>query len=315
MSASGSAIQAARVPTEERALVQLDDALEVRRLWRKVAGQLAHEVLLAPEAEEPVEAALEADCRARLLAHPRAAAERPADVAGPSLREVVQLEQPVERSEELTRTLLGLDREVGTCDVADEERVAGDDQPGLFAARSVGDDVRRVLGPVARSGEGGDAHTADRDGVPVRHRLVVEGDLGGSRHVNGRAGRLLQSSLAGDVVGMVMGLEDVRDPEAVLVGKREVVLDVPLRVDDRRLAAVGDEVRRAPEILVQHLTEEHAGMIGGRLPRYCLSKRSPPPRLPARSGSASTPCGAGIGVGESKPSATRRTAGACPRPK
>ena len=64
--------------------------------------------------------------------------------------------------------------------------------------------------------------------VAVRHRLVLEGDSGPSRHVNDRAGRLLQAPLAGDVIRVVVGLEDVRDPEAVLVREREIVLDVPL---------------------------------------------------------------------------------------
>jgi hypothetical protein len=52
-------------------------------------------------------------------------------------------------------------------------------------------------------------------------------------------------------------LEDVRDLEAVLVGEGEVVLDLPLRVDHRRLAAVGDHVGGAAEILVEYLSEEH----------------------------------------------------------
>ena len=64
-------------------------------------------------------------------------------------------------------------------------------------------------------------------------------------------------ALAADVVGVVVRLEDVRDAEAVLLGELEVGLDVPFRVDDRRLAPVGDDVGRAPEILVQHLPEEH----------------------------------------------------------
>ena len=57
---------------------------------------------------------------------------------------------------------------------------------------------------------------------------------------------------------MVVRLEDVRDREAVLLREREVVLDLPLRVDHRGLAAVGDDVGGAAEILVQHLPEEHA---------------------------------------------------------
>ena len=44
-------------------------------------------------AREKIEAALEADRRAGLLAHPPAAAERPADVTRPRLREIVELEE------------------------------------------------------------------------------------------------------------------------------------------------------------------------------------------------------------------------------
>ena len=81
--------------------------------------------------------------------------------------------------------------------------------------------------------------------------------------MNHRAGRLLQAPLAGDVIRVIVRLEDVRDPEAVLVREREIVLDVPLGIDDRSLAAVRHEVGGAAEVLVQHLAEEHAEMIGG----------------------------------------------------
>ena len=66
------------------------------RLRRQVAGQLADEVLFPGETKKPVEAALEADRRAGLLAHPGPAAERAADVARPGLGEVAELEEPVE---------------------------------------------------------------------------------------------------------------------------------------------------------------------------------------------------------------------------
>src|SRR5919109_961826 len=127
---------------DERPAVQLDDPLEVRRLRGEVAGQLADELVLLLDPEQRVEAALEAERRARLLAHPRAAAE---------------------------------------------------------------------------------------------------------------------------VVGVVMGLEHVPDLEVVLAREVEVLLDLPLRVDDRRFATVGDHVRGAAEILVQHLPEEHLGAWTARL--------------------------------------------------
>ncbi len=65
--------------------------------------------------------------------------------------------------------------------------------------------------------------------------------------------------MARDVVGVVVGLEHVLDSNPVQTGKVEVWLDVPLRVDDGGdpLADVPDEVRGAPEILVNDLPEQH----------------------------------------------------------
>ena len=243
---------------EERAPVERDDALEVRRLVGELAGERADEAVLVVAREQPVEAALEANRGHGLLAHPRAAAERPADVAGPDLGEVPEREEPLERPEEPAGALLGVDCEIRARDVAHEERVAGDDEPGLLAAAPVGDEIRGVLRPVAGGCKSRDGDLADRDRVAVGERLVLELDPCAGRHVDGGAGRLGQAALAGDVVGVVVRLEDVGDPEAVLLGELEVGLDVPFRVDDRRLAPVGDDVGRAPEILVQHLPEEHS---------------------------------------------------------
>jgi hypothetical protein len=59
------------------------------------------------------------------------------------------------------------------------------------------------------------------------------------------------------MVGVVVGLEDVADPNPVLEREREVVLDLPLGIDDDGLVAVSDEVRRATQIAVQDLTKDH----------------------------------------------------------
>ena len=50
-----------------------------------------------------------------------------------------------------SRALLGVDREVGPGDVADEQRVAGQHRPGIGAAAAVAQQEGRVLGPVARA--------------------------------------------------------------------------------------------------------------------------------------------------------------------
>jgi hypothetical protein len=241
---------------QQRAAVQLDDALEVRRLRLELARQPPDELALA-EAEKLVVAALEADRRGRLLAHRSAPAERASQVAGPELDVIGELEQAAARAEETVGALVRIDREVGPADRADEERVTGQHEPGIVAAAAVGDDEREVLGPVARRRERADQNVAELELGSVGERLVPVLRAGLVRDVEGRPGGLSEAAVAGDVVGVVVRLEHVREAEVVLVGELEVVLDLPLRVDDGCLAPVRDHVRGAGEILVQHLAEEH----------------------------------------------------------
>jgi hypothetical protein len=78
--------------------------------------------------------------------------------------------------------------------------------------------------------------------------------------VDRRAGRRGQPPVARDVVGMRVGLEDVLDRHAQVPREREVLLDVELRVDDGCDPGifVADQIRRATEIVVDHLAEQHA---------------------------------------------------------
>ena len=122
-----------------------------------------------------------------------------------------------------------------------------------------------MLGPVARRRHGDDPHLADLDRVAVAERLVLVLDAGVLGDVNRGTRRLAQPPAARHVVGVVVRLEDVGDLEAVVAGERKVVLDLPLGVDHHRLAAVGDHVRRAAEILVQYLSEEHGRTLPRRL--------------------------------------------------
>ena len=72
-------------------------------------------------------------------------------------------------------------------------------------------------------------------------------------------GRPGQPAVAGDVVGVVVGLEHVLDPHPVQAAQPQVGLDVPLRVDHRgdARAGVADQVGGAAEVLVDDLAKEH----------------------------------------------------------
>jgi hypothetical protein len=83
--------------------------------------------------------------------------------------------------------------------------------------------------------------------------------LGELVDVDRRAGRAGQPPVARDMIGVVMRLEHVLDPDAVQAAEAEVGLDGPLRVDHGRDACSGvaDEIGGAAQVLVQDLAEEH----------------------------------------------------------
>ena len=68
--------------------------------------------------------------------------------------------------------------------------------------------------------------------------------------------------MARDVVGVVVGLEDVLDAHAHVARELEVVVDLEARVDHGGHAGVlvADEIRRAAEIVVGDLAEDHAAV-------------------------------------------------------
>ena len=56
---------------------------------------------------------------------------------------------------------------------------------------------------------------------------------------------------------------DVRDRQAVLGGERQVLLDVALRIDDRRgvRLLVADEIRRVRQAIQVELVQDHASAV------------------------------------------------------
>ena len=82
----------------------------------------------------------------------------------------------------------------------------------------------------------------DLDGLAVRDRGALEGDLVGGIDEVRRTGAPGQGEAAGDVVVVDVGLEDVGQPDLVLGQQVEDPVDVALRVDHERDLAVVDEV-------------------------------------------------------------------------
>jgi len=245
---------------EQRALVELDDRLEVRRLGTELGQRLLDELVLIGDRQGRVVRALVADCRGDLHVHPRAAAHRAAQMPGPDLDLAGQREQMLlEGAEDAARALGFLDGQVGPRDVADEQRVAGQHGPGLLAPTGVDEGERGVLGPVAGRVQDPHRQRAELELVAVVERLVLVGRAGLAVDVDGRPGGGGEATVARDMVGVVVGLEDVLDAHAHVAREFKVVVDLEARVDDGGHARllVADQVGGAAQVVVSDLAEDH----------------------------------------------------------
>ena len=106
--------------------------------------------------------------------------------------------------------------EVGAAYVADEEGVAGEDGSGLRGGGEVGEDGADAFDGVAGGVEEVEAGVAELEGVAVFDRSVGEGGVGVFAEVDAGAGALGEFVVAGDEVGVEMGLDDVLDGETFL---------------------------------------------------------------------------------------------------
>ena len=125
---------------------------------------------------------------------------------------VGELEQALERVVEPLGALGCAHREVGPGGVADEERVARQDEPRVVAARAVDDGQAAVLGPVAGRVDHAQRDGADLDRVAVAHRVVRVVDLGRRVDADGDAVLEREPAVPRDVVGVRVRLDRADDP-------------------------------------------------------------------------------------------------------
>ena len=269
---------------DQLAAVQLDDPLHVRRP-RRLRPEPRVEEVRELALERRVEAALEADRRRGLRAH-RRAAERAGDVAREDLDAVPELGEAAQAVEEALGALPGLDREIRPAGIADEERVAGEDEPRLVAPGAVDHREAAVLGAVARRVDRAQDDVADLDLGPVLERLVREGRPGLLVDANRDAVLEREAAVSRDVVGVRVRLEDADQPDVVPLGLCQHGFDVIRRVDDDRDAGVlvADEVRGAAQVIVQELLEQHGSTLppcSAMYPKAASAGLQRPPRARA----------------------------------
>ena len=184
--------------------------------------------------QRAVVAALEPDRRGGLEVDAGAAAERAAEVPGPDL-DLVGSASSRSCSE---RKISAAPSRGSTARSGRATSPTNSESPvrtaPVAAAGGVTEQERGVLGSVAGRVDRLDrGAVAELEGPAVGERLVLVLGLGQLVDVDRRPGGPRQAAVAGDVVGVVVGLEHVLDPHPVQASEVEVGLDVPLRVDDR----------------------------------------------------------------------------------
>jgi hypothetical protein len=184
-------------------------------------------------------------------------------VARVDLDAVRQLEHSPQRVEHPFGTFASLDGEVRTSSVADEERVSREQQPWLVGPRPVDHGETGVLGTVARRVQAAQDDVADLDLVAVGQRVMRVLRVG--RSMDGDRDVVLEPepSVPRDVVGMRVSLQHAHDADTAAVCLREILVDLERRIDDDRPGRlfVADEIRRAAEIVVDELREDHAATV------------------------------------------------------
>ncbi len=278
-------------------------------------GRRGHEGVPVGQAQQRVEATLQADGRPRAVGD-RGAAHRAGAVPRGDDDRVAQRQQGAEEALVQQGGHLAAARrvhEIGAADVAGEERVAGEDDPrrpvGLTqqVAQAAGRVTRRRQRLEREAAEGPRLPGPRRRAVPVRQLRVGVPDRG--------AGALGELDRADHVVLVAVRLDDVGDAAAGGGRPLDVDLGVATRVDDDRGAPVADDVGDVGDARRLDALEQHRAAPFGRL-RYLLvaSVAGADPTLNRCAAAGRRPATPG-GYGAGAVSAIVRRAGARARAK
>ena len=207
----------------ERPAVERDDVLEVRRLRAERRGRRARRTRpRRRSAAAPGARARSRSSTTTLRSMPGPAAQRAAEVAGPDLGRVGQREELARCSErKMSRAPSSLSTARSGRAMSPTNSVSPVSTAHGSSLRAVSISANAVCsgrwpGRVQRA----HVQRAELELPAVVERLVVVLGRGVAVDVDRRAGRRDEPAVAGDVVGVVVGLEDVLDPHAEVARER-----------------------------------------------------------------------------------------------
>ncbi len=176
---------------------------------------------------------------------------------------VRQREQPLQRVVQLPgeRFRIAAGVQIRPTDVADRQRIAGEDEPEVVSpATKVRDAVSVVSRSMTWSRKRADVRVPELDDVAVGKRLMGELDGRVSREVRRCAGCLDERGQPRHVVCLHVRLENRGDRRARTLRLREVAVDERfVRVDDGEppVSQAAEEVRAAGGLVVEERAQDH----------------------------------------------------------
>src|SRR5262245_1223624 len=147
--------------------------------------------------------------------------------------------------------------QVRSPDVADEERVAGQDFLRLIRGLGVDDQNGDAFGRVARGLHDAENDIADPELVAVFGGRAINSRAGFTPEDDLRPSALGKLAMAADEIGVQMRLDHVSDLKPFGFGFVDVLLDVALRIDDRPFAPGADQIRSMRQTSQIKLLEVH----------------------------------------------------------
>src|SRR5262245_19178839 len=142
-------------------------------------------------------------------------------------------------------------------DVASEERVAGQGLLRLIRGLGVGNQNADAFRRVSGSLQYPQNDFADLEFGAVFRWRIVESRVGFPPEDNLRPCAFGKLAMAADEIGVQMRLDDVFDLQPFGFGFVDVLLDVALRINDRRLASGADQIRTVRQTAQIKLLEIH----------------------------------------------------------
>src|SRR6476659_3365002 len=195
-------------------------------------------------------------------------------MARPDLQIIGQPAEALERLEQLARArlhgalcLYSTLEEIGTSDVADEEKVPRDRPHRLGSGFGVGDKKGQMLGRVPRHVQNSNRYGPHPELGPIVYqrdiRLIGKPilPLGAARirEVELRSSALSQLTGARDEVGMDVSLGYVSDSESLFCSGLEVRIEIPVGIDHQPFTAGGmaDEITGLGQLGIVEAAEKH----------------------------------------------------------